>query len=77
MFLLYEFFIEYFSTEHTLPFAFTKVRILLSVSKLTTAQRCEKAAKKDIRILCYESYLNTEYLPSRHTDQKCTYKRRS
>ena len=38
-----------------LPFVFTKVRFLLSVCKLTAAQGCGKAAKKDIRISYYES----------------------
>ena len=34
-----------------LPFVFTKVRILLSVCKLKTAQGYEQAAKKDVKIL--------------------------
>ena len=37
-----------------LPFVFTKVGILFSVCKLTAERGCEKGAKKDIRILCYE-----------------------
>ena len=38
-----------------LLFVFIQVRILLSVCTLNSSSRCEEAAKKDIRILCYES----------------------
>ena len=40
-----------------LPFvSITKVRVLLSVCKLNNSKKmCEKAAKKDNRMWCYES----------------------
>ena len=57
IFLLSEFFIECFSGEHIS----SNIYILKSQDftfqhvNLTKARGCEKAAKKDIRILCYKS----------------------
>ena len=55
MFLLYEFFIEHFSGEHIFYLYLQKSEFSFQYVNWTTAPGCEKVAKKDMGVLCYES----------------------
>ena len=56
------FFIHCFSDEDIWStICIYKVRILHSVCKLTAERRYKKAAKRNIRILSGENYVNTEH----------------